>query len=122
MPFHWGGPSVLPSAPKPHRSPPFAASRPMARSLARSTARAALRLLSSLRRFLFDLVMVASLHQLRCYPQPTPHGSLVARLTLQHAMSTTVTQPLRSPPLLPARHASPSGSPCIAIGGKHRPL
>src|SRR5262245_9633911 len=79
----------------------------MARSLARSTARAALRLLSSLRRFLFDLVMAASLHQLHCYPQPTPHCSLVARLTLQHAMSTTVTQPLHSPPLLPARHASP---------------
>src|SRR5262249_50368642 len=35
-------------------------SRPLARSLDRSTARAALRLLSSLRRFLFDLVMVAS--------------------------------------------------------------
>ena len=44
----------------------------MARSLARSTARAALRLLSSLRRFLFDLVMVASLHQLRCYPKASP--------------------------------------------------
>ena len=44
----------------------------MARSLARSIARAALRLLSSLRRFLFDLVMVASLHQLRCYPEAAP--------------------------------------------------
>ena len=63
----------------PHRSPPFADSRPLARSLARSTARAALRLLSSLRRFLFDLVMVASLHRLRCHPEPTPHGSLVAQ-------------------------------------------
>ena len=56
----------------PHRSPPFAGSRPMARSLARSTARAALRLLSSLRRFLFDLVMDASLHQLHCYPEASP--------------------------------------------------
>ena len=45
----------------------------MARSLARSTERAALRLLSSLRRFLFDLVMVPSLHQLRCYHEE--HGS-----------------------------------------------
>jgi hypothetical protein len=45
-----------------HRSPAFADSRLLARSLARSTARAALCLLSSLRRFLFDLVMVASLH------------------------------------------------------------
>ena len=59
----------------PHRSPAFADSRPMARSLARSTARAALRLLSSLRRFLFDLVMVASLRQLRSYSEASPHCS-----------------------------------------------
>src|SRR5262245_42163109 len=63
----------------PHCSSPFADSRPLARSLARSTARAALRLLSSLRRFLFDLVMVASLHRLRSYPEPPPHGSLVTQ-------------------------------------------
>ena len=58
---------------------PFADPGSLARSLARSSARAALRLLSSLRRFVFDLVMVASSHQLRCYPEPTPHGSLVAQ-------------------------------------------
>src|SRR5262249_10598357 len=54
--------------------------RPVARSLARSTPRTALRLLSSWRRFLFDLVMVASLHRLRCHPEPTPHGSPALRL------------------------------------------